>query len=303
MTKTVKNLAMGTIAALALAGCGDQGGLMAGMGDFMKVRPSGPVAAGQAATGSTAITDPFANQPKNVPDYAKAPSTAGASTTRSTSQTHTVTAGETAWSVARRYGISVADLAAANNLSGAMGLRVGQTLTIPAGGKAATLDTTSAPGQGSASPLPPSAAKPLPDEKTDPASAPVARPDAPDLGKTRTKASGSGKFRLPADGAIVRAYSKGKNDGIDISAGAGASVKAAASGTVAAITTDTEGTPIVVIRHDNGLMTVYAGLDGLSVSKGDKVKSGQSIGKARGKGVVHFEVRKGFEAVDPEKYI
>ena len=156
---------------------------------------------------------------------------------------------------------------------------------------------------GSPTPRPPSAAEPLPREKTAPASAPVSKPSGPDLGKTRTAASGSGKFRMPANGAIIRTYQKGKNDGIDISAAPGSSVTAAGAGTVAAITRDVDQVPIIVVRHDNNLMTVYAGLDDVTVQKGQKVSTGTQLGKARGKGVVHFEVRNGFDSVDPEKYL
>ncbi|MFD2814797.1 murein hydrolase activator EnvC family protein [Paracoccus aerius] len=88
-----------------------------------------------------------------------------------------------------------------------------------------------------------------------------------------------------------------------MSATAGTAVKAAGSGTVAAVTQDTAGTPIVVVRHDGNLMTVYTGLDGLDVAKGDRVSGGQSIGTAGRGGFVHFEVRQGFDSVDPEKYI
>lgn len=108
---------------------------------------------------------------------------------------------------------------------------------------------------------------------------------------------------MPVSGSIIRVYEKGKNDGIDIAAAAGAPVKAAGSGTVAAITRDTAGVPIVVVRHDGGLMTVYTGLETLDVAKGESVSSGQDIGEAGKTGVVHFEVRRGFESVDPEDYL
>ena len=80
-------------------------------------------------------------------------------------------------------------------------------------------------------------------------------------------------------------------------------MKAAGRGTVAAVTEDTSGAPIVVVRHDGNLMTVYTGLDGLDVAKGDSVSAGQSIGKAGRGGFVHFEVRQGFDSVDPEDYL
>lgn len=289
---------------------------------MMRARPSagsGQAAGGGAAAGTGAVSDPFAGQPPAQPGYpppgtAASPAPAGnitattlppsgtAAPAVAPAQSHTVAAGETAWSIARRYGVSVADLAAANGLPASMNVRLGQRLTIPAAGTR-TAEAVTAPGAGSPTPLPPSASQPLPRETTQPASKPQPAPNVPNMGATRTAASGSGKFRMPADGSIIRTYQKGKNDGIDISAAPGASVNAAGSGTVAAITRDTEGTPIVVVRHDGGLMTVYAGLENLTVNKGDSVKAGQAIGKARGKGVVHFEVRQGFESVDPEKYL
>lgn len=267
----------------------------------------GPVTATQAQ-----VTDPFAGQGVAKPDIpaggkvkpaaTTAAPTAAASAAASGTRSHTVVAGETGWSVARKYGVSIQDLARANGLPETMTLRVGQTLTIPAAtpGRA---EVTTAPGVGSPTPEPPSASRPLPAEKTEPASKAAPKADAPDLGKTRTKASGSGKFAMPASGSIVRAYKKGTNEGIDISAPAGSSVAAAGNGTVAAVTRDTEGVPIVVVRHDGGLMTVYAGIDKLSVGKGDSVKRGQAIGTARSSGVVHFEVREGFDSVDPEDYL
>jgi murein DD-endopeptidase MepM/ murein hydrolase activator NlpD len=110
---------------------------------------------------------------------------------------------------------------------------------------------------------------------------------------------------MPASGSIIREYVKGKYDGIDISASAGSPVKAAASGTVAAITTDENNIPIVVIKHPDNLMTVYIRVDDISVSKGDRVSRGQAIGKVRSgsPSYVHFEVRDGFESVDPTNYL
>lgn len=265
-------------------------------------QPSIPAAGGtrkRAGSGGTAAAAAGAvagtSRPGGTAPAAAAPSAA--------SRTHTVAPGETAWSVARQYGVSVQDLARANGLPDSMSIRVGQRLSIPAATGAGSAETVTAPGAGSPTPVPPSSAKPLPAEKTQPASAPPPKSDVPDLGKTRTKASGSGKLAMPASGSIVRAYKKGTNEGIDIAAAPGSAVKAAANGTVAAVTRDTDGVPIVVVRHDSGLMTVYAGLDKLTVSKGDPVKRGQGIGAARSNGVIHFEVRNGFDSVDPESYL
>lgn len=275
-----------------------------------RIAAGAPTTAPVVSTGQ--VTDPFAGQGVRQPNAEATvtsktiPPVGATQPAASQPRQHVVASGETAWSVARKYNVSISDLAQWNGLPGDMSLRVGQRLLIPVAGaprpQTATTATTT-PGAGSPTPLPPSATGPLPNEKTAPTSTPVATPASPDLGKTRTAASGNGRFRMPANGAIVRTYEKGKNEGIDISAAPGSTVSAAGSGTVAAITRDVDGVPIIVVRHDGNLMTVYAGLDDVTVSKGQQVSAGAALGKARNQGVVHFEVRNGFESTDPEKYL
>jgi LysM repeat protein len=275
-----------------------------------RVQAGAPVAGGAAIVSTTGqVTDPFAGQGVRTPQVPDAPAAAPSPAATAASvggqpRQHVVTSGETAWSIARKYGVAVQDLAAWNGLPSSMSVRIGQRLIVPVPGQKApdATQVTTAPGTGSPTPRPPSAAQPLPDERTQPVATPAPSSAAPDLGSTRTAAS-AGRFSMPVSGAIIRTYEKGKNDGIDISAQAGTAVKAAGRGSVAAITRDTAGTPIVVLRHDNGLMTVYTGLDGLDVAKGDSVSAGQSLGKAGSGGFVHFEVRRGFESTDPEDYL
>lgn len=261
------------------------------------------VASGGAAA-SGGVADPFAGQPAQRAAAAPAAAPQPAPSPANPAQ-HVVASGETAWSIARKYNVSVQDLAAWNGLPSSMTLRVGQRLIVPVAGQKAPdpAIVTTAPGSGSPTPRPPSAAKPLPSETPPPAADPGPAAPATDLGATRTAASAGGRFQMPVSGSIIRVYEKGKNDGIDISATAGTAVKSAGSGTVAAVTKDTSGAPIVVVRHDGNLMTVYTGLDGLDVAKGDAVSAGQSIGKAGRGGFVHFEVRQGFDSVDPEEYL
>ena len=110
---------------------------------------------------------------------------------------------------------------------------------------------------------------------------------------------------MPVEGRIIRDYAKGRNDGIDIAADPGAPVKAAADGTVAAITSDADQVPIIVIRHPDNILTVYANVDGISVKKDEKVERGDTIAKLRtgDDAYVHFEVREGFDSVDPTPYL
>ncbi len=233
-------------------------------------------------------------------------STAGTSTAR-----HLVKRGETAFSIARVYGVSARTLADLNGLGPDLEVREGQFLNIPTVGNSAATATVIAetpPGAGSPTPQPPSAKKPLPAETPAKAATTAGKPKAAapaaDLGAERTAASAT-QFAMPVNGNIIRGYTKKKNDGIDIAASAGTAVKSAADGSVAAITKDTAGTPIVVIRHADGILTVYAGVDGLKVAKGDKVKRGQTIAvvRAASPAFVHFEVRKGVDSVDPMPYL
>jgi len=214
---------------------------------------------------------------------------------------HRVARGETAYSIARLYGVSVNALADWNGLGADLVVREGQYLLIPVtAGTAVAVATpiTSQPGQGSPTPVPPSAATPLPPE---PEAAPPA-PESPDLGAQATRSS---QLAMPVEGRIIRPYQKSRNEGIDIAAPAGTPVRAAEAGTVAAITRDTEQVPILVLRHADNLLTVYANIDGITVEKGDSVSRGQAIAAVRAGGTpfLHFEVRQGFDSVDPMPYL
>jgi murein DD-endopeptidase MepM/ murein hydrolase activator NlpD len=74
---------------------------------------------------------------------------------------------------------------------------------------------------------------------------------------------------------------------------------------VAAITQDTDRVPILVIRHADGLLTVYANIANISVARGDRVTRGQAVAEVGGGDppFLHFEVRRGFEAVDPDRFL
>ena len=243
---------------------------------------------------------------------------------------HTVRRGETAFTIARLYNVSPRALADWNGLPADMSVREGQILVIPLAqaavvgepldatptalvpttpaGEAPTAasqePTVAAPGTGTATPVPPSASTPLP--PTEPAQAGTAAgtPTEPvaNMAPQRTETP---RLSMPVDGRIIRAYARGSNDGIGIGAAAGTPVRAAAAGTVAAITQNTGQVPIMVIRHDNNLLTVYANIDGIAVARGDRVTRGQTIATVRqgDPSFLHFEVREGLESVDPLPYL
>lgn len=228
---------------------------------------------------------------------------------------HRVAQGETAFSIARTYNVSVRSLSEWNGLDADLTVREGQILLIPvadpsapasaATTAAAGTAAVTAPGAGSVAPAPPSAASALPEDNPGPAPAAAASAPAAELASNQTAASDSGRLRMPVAGPIVRPFEKGRNDGIAIRADTGAPVTAADDGTVAAITRDTEQVPILVLRHEGNLLTVYAGVDEVTVEKGDRVKRGQPIASVRAANpsFLHFEVREGFESVDPVPYL
>jgi murein DD-endopeptidase MepM/ murein hydrolase activator NlpD len=218
---------------------------------------------------------------------------------------HQVQRGETAFTIARLYSVSTRALAEWNGLPADMSVREGQFLLIPVteSGAPATPVPAPASGQPSETPVPPSASQPLPAAPAAPAT-PTPTTAPADLGSQRSAASAP-RLAMPVEGRIIRAYARGRNDGIGIAAPAGTTVRAAAAGTVAAITRDTDQVPILVIRHDNNLLTVYANIDNIRVERGARVNRGDAIGVVRAgdPAFLHFEVREGFESVDPMPFL
>ena len=217
---------------------------------------------------------------------------------------HRVMRGETAYSVARLYNVNVKALGDWNGLGPDLTVREGQTLIIPVASSAgAPRQVVTAPGEGSPTPTPPSAAQPLPAEKTQPAAQPVATPKQPDLGAQTTAAS-SARLAMPVQGKIIRGYSS-KTKGIDIAASAGTTVSAAGDGQVAVVTKDTQEVTVVVVRHDGNLLTFYANVGDLKVAKGDRVKRGQPIATVAKSDspFLRFGVSEGANSVDPTPYL
>ncbi len=218
---------------------------------------------------------------------------------------HRVERGETAYSIARAYGVSVRALADWNGLGPSLEVREGQHLLIPvaAANQPEILTGIQRPGQGTLTPVPPSAETPLPDERAAPLR-PEDIPASPNLASAATAVS-TAAMVLPVSGQIIRAFKPGTTDGIDISANAGDPVRAAADGIVAAITRNTDGVPILVLRHDNNVLTVYANIDNVTVAKGDNVTRGQKIAEvlAGDPAFLHFQVREGTQSVDPAGYL
>ncbi|MCF7919878.1 MAG: peptidoglycan DD-metalloendopeptidase family protein [Candidatus Cloacimonetes bacterium] len=108
---------------------------------------------------------------------------------------------------------------------------------------------------------------------------------------------------------ISQHYNKDeRHQGIDLAAPAGTPVLAVMEGTVIYSGTQKGYGNLIILEHENRLMTVYAHNEKNLVPAGDKVKQGEQIatvgstGRSTGNHL-HFEIRQEGHAVDPEPYI
>ncbi|HEY4193404.1 MAG TPA: M23 family metallopeptidase, partial [Mesorhizobium sp.] len=122
--------------------------------------------------------------------------------------------------------------------------------------------------------------------------------------------TGIGKMRWPVRGRVISSFGGGKDgDGIDISVPEGTPVKAAENGVVIYAGNGLkEFGNTVLVRHEDGLVTVYGHASSLEVTRGQKVKRGQEIALSGISGTtdspkLHFEVRKNSAPVDPKGFL
>lgn len=126
-----------------------------------------------------------------------------------------------------------------------------------------------------------------------------------------------GKLPWPVqEGVIIKTFGESENkdlkivtlnNGVDISASVGTTVFAVAQGVVSQIGFLPTFGNIVIVRHANAYLTVYANLSEVKVTKGENVSAGQALGlvgkSAQGGGLVHFEVWHGRNKYDPELWL
>jgi len=234
--------------------------------------------------------------------------------------TYKVQEGDTLSRIARNTGVGVTAIKEANGLSDGL-IRVGQTLKIPGAGSAkvaaATPAATDAVVTNATKATETSAVKPAskseqvaaytPPKKTEKVIEQAEQEDA-----SAPDATGIGRMRWPVRGRVISQYGKGSgksNDGIDISVPEGTPVKAAENGVVIYAGDGLkEFGNTVLVRHEDGLVTVYGHASALKVTRGEKVKRGQEIALSGMSGQtdapkLHFEVRKNSAPVDPSAYL
>ncbi len=124
---------------------------------------------------------------------------------------------------------------------------------------------------------------------------------------------GAGRFLWPVSGKVVSNFGRRgtglHNDGINIAADPNTPVKAADTGTVVYAGNELAAYGnLLLVRHANGYVTAYAHNKKLLVGRGDTVSRGQTIALVGSTGDVdrpqlHFEIRKGDRAVDPNRLL
>lgn len=211
---------------------------------------------------------------------------------------HTVRRGEYLAVIAQQYGADAFSIARINAIRSPYTIYPGQKLRIPRSSRG-----TIVAARATAVPRVQSTPKVTPTRQT-PVTVKTNVPPPPKR---------SGTFSWPLKGKTISAYGpkdKGlHNDGVNIAAPRGTAVSAAENGVVAYAGNEIRGFGnLLLIKHDGGWVTAYAHNDQLLVKRGDKVKRGQLISKVGATGSVtspqlHFELRKGSNAVNPQKYM
>jgi murein DD-endopeptidase MepM/ murein hydrolase activator NlpD len=241
---------------------------------------------------------------------------------------HVVQHGESLDSIARMYGVPRAKLEAANHVHADTVLRPGQKLEIPlvAGRHVAetapepvpaTHTALAKPNQAPGTPVA-DATAPVPQKMAALPAQPepsvlMAQEPKPTLDGGRSDPKAAPSFRWPVRGRIIEGFGAtagaSRNDGINLAVPEGTSVKSAEDGEVIYSGNELKGYGnVVLIKHADGWVTVYAHASDLLVNKGDKVTRGQIIARAGATGSVtqpqlYFELRKGQKPVDPKTYL
>lgn len=228
---------------------------------------------------------------------------------KTVSSTHTrrpsnyvVRKGDTLYSIAWRYGLDHKMLGTWNGLGPPFTIFPGQKIRL-SGPRRSQSGKSPATTQSSQ----PVAVKPKP-STTPPAqkAPPVSRPTP----RRSTVSTSALSWRWPAKGQVVKSFAA--NDpsakGLDIEGQLGQDILAAAPGEVVYSGVGLIGYgELIIIKHDQHLLSAYGHNRRRLVKEGDRVQAGQRIAEMGKTGtdqpLLHFEIRKDGQPVDPKRYL
>ncbi|APG26819.1 hypothetical protein A7E78_02485 [Syntrophotalea acetylenivorans] len=227
---------------------------------------------------------------------------------------HTVKRGQTLYRIGHVYRVDVNHIARINRLTDRSQLEVGQRLFIPGADSvkyvppmavARSKKSVKLPTRKSQKPVARQASRPATKKQSSkPVSRSVPRPVQPTKKAMATK----GVFVWPVQGKVIKKFGqngKHANKGIEVSARGGSAIVAAAAGKVTYSGDGIKGFGnLIILKHDDSYFTVYGFNQANLVKSGSFVSQGQKIalaGKppAGGNPRLHFEIRRGKEAVNP----
>jgi len=197
-----------------------------------------------------------------------------------------VVRGDTFFSIARKFSVSVEAIRRTNNLAENYVLREGDSLKLPAESKV------------------PADARPPTESRTTPESG------VPTAARTTPVPAAETKTAIPAVSWPVAVkelnYMTGKLNGVVITGAKTESVKSLTRGTVLSAGPYRGFGRVAIIQVDGGYLYVYGGCESLSVKEGDRVGPGTELGKlgidaVTNKPQLFFMVYRSNTPVDPAK--
>jgi lipoprotein NlpD len=196
---------------------------------------------------------------------------------------HTVKRHQTFWRICKTYGVDMNEVARINGIKDKTKIEVGQRIFIPGVRRVLKVDI-------------------YVEDVTAGEKATVVRYE-------------KGRFIWPAEGQVTATFSanataeKRRHDGIDISALAGTTVRAADSGKVVYSDNKMRGYGnLIIIEHQDHFFTIYAHNEENLVKEEVLVKRGDAIARIGKTGSatgphLHFEIRKGSNPLDPMRFL
>jgi lipoprotein NlpD len=177
--------------------------------------------------------------------------------------------------------------------------------------RASEAGTPAAPAAAPAAPAAPAAAAaPSAAAPAAAAQAPVA-PPAPGTPSAATESragDADGEWVWPSPGKVTQSFAESGNKGVVFGGKVGDPVVAAADGRVIFSGNGPRGYGnLVIVKHANELLSVYAHNRTLAVKEGQAVKRGQKIAELGDSGTtsprLHFEIRQQGKPVDPTRFL